>query len=112
MENVFGLAIFVLVAVFMIGIGISQLRSKKPVAFYSGENPPSESDLTDMNMWNRKHGTMWIVYGIVIMISYFIGVMIGDSIWCVVPMCGGVIVPVPIMISYHSSLVKRYKKVS
>lgn len=33
--------IFGLCALMMLGIGISQLKSKKPVAFYSGEKAPS-----------------------------------------------------------------------
>lgn len=107
-ENVMGFVIFALVAVFMIGIGIVQLRSKKPVAFYSGEKPPKAEDLTDVAAWNKKHGLMWIVYGIIILFSYFAGVVIGDSVWVVVPMVGGVMVPVPFMIWYHNQLRKKY----
>ena len=107
-ENVMGFVIFALVAVFMIGIGIVQLRSKKPVGFYSGEKPPKAEDLTDVAAWNKKHGLMWIVYGIIILFSYFAGVVIGDSVWVVVPMVGGVMVPVPFMIWYHNQLRKKY----
>ena len=107
-ENVMGFVIFALVAVFMIGIGIVQLRSKKPVAFYSGEKPPKAEDLTDVAAWNKKHGLMWIVYGIIILLSYFAGVVIGDSVWVVVPMVGGVMVPVPFMIWYHNRMRKKY----
>lgn len=107
-ENVMGFVIFALVAVFMIGIGIVQLRSKKPVAFYSGEKPPKAEDLTDVAAWNKKHGLMWIVYGIIILFSYFAGVVIGDSVWVVVPMVGGMMVPLPFMIWYHNRMRKKY----
>lgn len=107
-ENVIGFVIFALVAVFMIGIGIVQLRSKKPVAFYSGEKPPRAEDLTDVAAWNKKHGLMWLAYGSIILLSYFAGALVGDSVWAVVPMVSGVIVPLPFMIRYHNQLRKKY----
>ena len=39
-ENIIGLAIYVVVALFMVAIGIAQLKSKDPVGFYSGEEAP------------------------------------------------------------------------
>ena len=36
-ENMIGLVIYGLVALFMMGIGIVQLISKDPVGFYSGD---------------------------------------------------------------------------
>ena len=102
--------VFLLVAAIMIGIGISQVKSSSPVAFYSGEKPPKAEELTDVHAWNTKHGMMWMIYGIIIMISYLVGYIIGDSILCIIPFCGGLIVPVIIMIWYHNRLIKMYKK--
>lgn len=107
-ENIFGLVIYLMVAVFMAGIGISQLKSKSPVGFYSGEKPPREDELSDVKAWNKKHGLMWLFYSAIIMISYGIGAIVGDTIWCVLPMCGGIIIPLPIMIWYHHKLIKTY----
>lgn len=105
------LAIYFIVALMMIGIGVSQLRSKTPVAFYSGEKPYDARELSDVAMWNKKHGMMWILYGIIIMFSYGGGAVIGlDSGWCVIPMAGGLIVPVLAMIWYHHRLIRRYKR--
>lgn len=111
-EIIVGLVIYLLVAAVMLGIGISQYRSTKPVAFYSGEKPPKESELSDVFMWNKKHGKMWIVYGIVILASYVAGIpfLNADSVWCVIPMCGGVMLPLPLMIWYHNQLIRMYKK--
>ena len=53
---------------------------------------------------------MWLIYGIVILISFFIGAAIGDSIWAVLPMIGGLIIPVIFMIWYHQQLKKKYLK--
>lgn len=107
-ENMVGFIIFAFVAAFMMGIGISQIRSKQPVGFYSGEKPPRAEDLTDVAAWNKKHGWMWMVYGVVILLSYFAGALFGDTIWSAVPMVSGVIVPLPFMILGHNKLRKRY----
>ena len=111
-EFIFGFTIYLLVAAVMLGIGISQYRSKKPVGFYSGEKPPLESELSDVLMWNKKHGKMWIWYGIIIIISYLLGIpfLVIDSVWCIIPMCGGIILPLPMMIWYHNKLIREYMK--
>ena len=106
----FGFLIFLLTAVMMTGIGISQVKSKEPVGFYSGEKPPCAEELTDVEAWNKKHGWMWITYGILIMLSWCAGAVIGDSVYCVIPYCGGLIVPIVGMIWYHGKLIKKYKK--
>ena len=104
--------IYMITAIIMISIGISQLRSHEPVGFYSGEQPPRECELSDVHTWNKKHGIMWIIYGFIIIISSGIGVIIGDSIWSLIPICGGFLIPIIIMIWYHNRLVKRYKILS
>ena len=111
-EIIFALVIYLLVAAIMLGIGISQYRSKSPVGFYSGEKPPMESELTDVDAWNKKHGKMWIWYGVIIIISYLAGIpfLVLDSVWCVVPLCGGIMIPLPFMIRYHHKLIKECKK--
>lgn len=98
------------VAALMIGIGISQLRSKKPVGFYSGVKPPPKDELSDVDAWNKKHGIMWVIYGIVILIIYALGIMIGDNIYSALLTCGGLIFPVFIMMYYHHHLEKKYRK--
>ena len=111
-EFIFSLVIYLFVAAIMFGIGISQYKSKKPVGFYSGEKPPLESELTDVEAWNKKHGKMWIWYSVIIIISYVAGIPFvkADSVWCVIPMCGGIILPIPFMIRFHHKLIKEYKK--
>lgn len=107
-ESVICFVIYALLALFMMGIGVVQLKSKEPVGFYSGEKPPKAENITDIKAWNTKHGMMWLIYGIVILISFFIGNMIGNSIWSIIPMVGGVIIPVIFMIWYHHQLRKKY----
>lgn len=102
--------IFGLVALVMIGIGISQLKSKDPVGFYTGENPPDKEELSDVNAWNKKHGMMWVIYGVCILCSWIISVFIGNSLYSLLPLVGGVIAPIVIMIICHHKLVKMYYK--
>ncbi|MDO5435959.1 MAG: hypothetical protein Q4G19_06280 [Clostridia bacterium] len=95
-------------AVLFFGIGASQVRSERPVGFYSGEKPPEPESLTDVRAWNKKHGTMWILYGFIIIISWLAGFLCGDSPWIMLPYVGGLLVPVIFMILYHHKLVRQY----
>lgn len=48
-----------------------------------------KSEISDVKSWNRKHGIMWIVYGIILVISWICGCILGDSIVAVIPSIGG-----------------------
>lgn len=109
-ENIFTCVIYIITALIMIGIGLSNLKSKQPVGFYSGEKPFREEEISDIQAWNKKHGYMWIIYGICIILSGIIGCIIIDSIWCLLPFFGGTILPLIVMIWYHNQLIKQYKK--
>lgn len=105
--------IYLLVAFVMIGIGVSQLKSRTPVGFYSGEKPFSAEQLSDVVMWNKKHGEMWIIYGIIIIFSGLVGTFLigADAGWQVIsiPMVGGVVAPIIWMIGYHERLICKYR---
>lgn len=110
-EAIIGLSITLFVALIMIGLGVSQLKSKTPVGFYTGEKPPEPGQLSNVAAWNKKHGTMWITYGIVIILFYAVPLFgVGmDSVWFSVLYGTGYILPIPVMMWYHSRLVKTYK---
>ena len=93
---------------FMFGIGLVQIKSKKTVAFYSGEKPPLEEKVKDIENRNKKHGIMWILYGIAIVIGIVGGLIVGDSPLLVVIYCGSLLLPIVIMVLYHKKLVKDY----
>lgn len=107
---IISLIIFLFVSAIMVGLGISQLKSESPVGFYTGEKPPQKENLINVTEWNKKHGIMWIAYGIIIMLSWLAGFFMGDTIWSVVPLCIGIILPLIIMILYHHKLIRQYKK--
>ncbi len=95
-------------ALIVSGIGISQVKSKTPVGFYTGVKPPEEKELSDVGAWNRKHGTMWILYGVCIVLSWVCGLFLGDSLLVLIPFTLGLLLPLPFMILYHRRLIKRY----
>lgn len=108
--NIIALVIYIFCSLIMISIGVYDLKSKKPCGFYSGERPPSKEELTDWKEWNRRHGRMWIIYGIIIMVSFFLGMPFEDSLFCLIPFTAGMLVPVPIMIHLHNKYLKEFKK--
>lgn len=112
-EAVMCFMIYLLVALIMIGIGVSQLKSKTPVGFYTGEKPFDAKELSDVRMWNKKHGEMWIVYGIIIILSGLAGTFLigADTAWQLglAVMGGGVVAPLVWMIGYHERLIRKYK---
>ena len=103
------LIIMLPVAFLMVGIGIYQIKSPKPAWFYSGEEPPKPETITDLRAWNTKHGTMWVVYGAIILLTTVIGVIDLSAIgmWFFI---GGIFFPIPFMIWWHHRLEKRYLK--
>ena len=64
--------------------------------------------LLDIENWNKKHGIMWILYGIAIVIGIVGGLIVGDSPLLVVIYCGSLLLPIVIMVLYHKKLVKDY----
>ena len=109
-EYIISLVIFSLVTIVMIIIGISQMRSKKPVGFYSGEKPPREEELSDVVAWNKKHGYMWVAYGLIIIGFFVMTLFIKSETIAMVLLLSGIIGSVPIMMLYHSYLKKKYYK--
>ena len=97
-----------LCAFFLIGIGIFQIRSEKPVAFYSGEEPPKPEQVKDIKSWNKKHGLMWIFYGITMIIGSMVGFTIKYSLLLVLVSFVCILLPMIIMVLYHKKLVKDY----
>lgn len=95
-------------AILMFGIGAFQIKSKKPVGFYTGETAPDEKELSDVTAWNRKHGMMFILYGFGLVLAWVCGLIIGDSPLLLIPFAVCLLLPIPLMIFYHHKLVRKY----
>lgn len=109
-SDIFVLITLSITALIMLAIGMVQFKSKKPVAFYSGEEPYKENELRDVSAWNHRHGFMWMTYGVLIVITELTALIAGSgSIIGVLSVFVGLLVPIPIMIFYHHHLIKKYK---
>lgn len=107
---IISLVVFLLVSMVMIIIGISQIRSKQPVGFYTGEKLPREDELSDVVAWNKKHGYMWVVYGFMIIGFFVMASTIRSETVAMVLLLSGIIGSLPIMMLYHNYLKKKYYK--
>lgn len=72
-------------------------------------DPPKKEDISDIIKWNKKHGIIWIVYGICIELGFWLGYVMPIEVLEMVFMMGGVIIPLPIMVIMHHKLEKEYK---
>ena len=107
---IMALVIISIVAVIMIIIGVSQISKKEnPVGFYNVIDPPKKEEISDIIQWNRKHGIMWIIYGVCIELGFWLGHVMPVEALKMIFMMGGVIFPLPFMVLGHHRLVKRYK---
>lgn len=88
-------------------LGIVQYRSDEPVGFWSGKKPPQREQITDVRAYNRKHGMMWILYGVGFIFCFVCGLLFGGLIagyLCMTEALGGIL----IMIAYHNKLDRMY----
>lgn len=92
----------------MLGIGISQMRSKKPVAFYTGEKPPKPEDISDVAAWNKKHGLMFVIYSFCFIMAWVFSLLASDNILMLIPLVLLILGPMPIIIAIHHELKKQY----
>lgn len=108
-ELIMALVIMSVCALIMVGIGISQMRKKDvPVGFYNLVSPPEKEEISDIRAWNRKHGIIWIFYGVCIELGFWLGVILPAEWMEIVFSMGGVLLPLPFMVFRHRSLVKKY----
>lgn len=78
-ENLsFGLAFYIVAAVVLVWMGVSQILSKTLVGGGVFEKAPQPKEVSDGKAWNRKHGIAWIVYGILIAGSFGILTFVPD----------------------------------
>ncbi len=56
-----GFVIYSLVSAIFLGIGVFTWRSKKPVGFFTGVEPPK---VKDVSRYNRSVAALWIVYAL------------------------------------------------
>lgn len=77
--KVISLFFMVLCAVIIIIIGIIQMKSQEPMPFWSDEKTPEKEELTNVTAYNCFHGVLWIILGVVLVISLFLGYFTGKE---------------------------------
>lgn len=107
-ENIICLVILIICALPMIVIGIAQIKSKNPVGFWAGKEPPAKGQVRDVPDYNKKHGIMWILYGVGMPVSFFVGAPFGEGLGSAVAMTAEVVGGLILMIWYHNYLDKKY----
>lgn len=104
---IFGGVIYGLCALIFIGLGIRNYKAKKPVTINTSIKPPKEENFVSVKEWNRKHGIMWIIFGIILFAGYVLSCIFVDNLFlCMLFL---VIIPIlycPVVIIYHNHLVK------
>lgn len=107
---IMGLVIISIVALIMVLIGVFQfIKKDTPVGFYNVIDPPKSEEISDIIQWNKKHGMIWIAFGICIELFFWLGYIMPNDVLEMVCMTGGVIIPLPIMVLAHHKLEKKYK---
>lgn len=109
-EIIITLVVLTWTAFIMIIVGVFQLKCKHPVGFYTFEKPLKEEQVSDVTVWNKKHGMMWIAYGVGIVLAYLVGLLIGDEMISGILFIGFILGAIPVMIFYHHWLKKKYVK--
>lgn len=105
-----GLIILSFVAAIMGMVGVCQVAKKDaPVGFYNVIDPPKKEEITDIIQWNKKHGMLWILYGICIELGFWLGYVMPNEVLEMIFMMGGVVLPLPLMIVRHHRLEKEYR---
>lgn len=108
-ETVISLIILLVGIVPVIILGIVQYRNENPVGFWTGKEPPEKEQITDIRAYNRKHGLMWILYGIGCILCFACGIPFGKwmgAYLCIFEVTGGIFG----MIAYHNRLNRIYCK--
>jgi len=107
-ENIIMIIVLAWCALIMIVVGVFQMKSKEPVGFYTGEKQLKREQITDVELWNKKHGMMWIAYGVGMVLAYLVGIVIGDEKVFHILFMSFVFGAIPVMIAYHHWLKKKY----
>ena len=107
-EFIMALIIFSMVALVMIIIGVWQIKSKNPVGFYTNEKPLRYDEVSDVATWNKKHGCMWVLYGLTMIVSFVLSSLVKSEILQMVLILCGTIGPMPFMMLYHRHLKNKY----
>ena len=105
-EEYIGFALWVLCALFILGIGIVSFFSKKQVGFWANVEAPK---IQDVKGYNRAVGILWCVYAVVMIVFGLPLLEPQTSALILIPILGVVMETIVIMIVYMK-IEQKYKK--
>ncbi len=108
-ETVIALICFGIPTLILVGIGVWMLKSKAPVGFYSGEKPPKPEEIRDVAAYNKRHGWMWICYGLGMPLAWLVGVLTGKEAVLLILVFAEVIGGAFVLVFLHHRWLKKYK---
>ena len=100
-------AIWALVSVLMIVIGIVTMNMKKPAGFFA--NLPAPETVTDTRAYNRSLGKLWIVYGILLCLSGLPLLNPKPGALIIVTMLGTVFSTMGLLVVYTGFIAPKYR---
>lgn len=101
---IIGFIIWSLVALIFLIIAICDLRSEKPVGFYTGVKPP---EVKDVKKYNKAVSTIWFVYfGVFELLGLTLLFYEQNSPIFIVPILGVIFLSIGIIIAYNKVLGK------
>ena len=91
------------------GDKVDIFENENSVIVTKKEDETKKEEISDVIQWNKKHGIIWLTYGICIELGFWLGFVMPVEVLEMVFMMGGVIIPLPFMVIRHRKLEKEYK---
>ena len=109
-EFITSLFIHFAIGIIMIIIGISKMKKQEPIRFYHREKPLRYDEVTDVKAYNKKHGMMWIIFGVVIILFEIIGMIMKYSVYFFFIVILTAIAGIILTMKYHQKINNEYVK--
>ena len=106
-KNMIGFIIWSLFGVFIIGLGIKDMFSKKPVGFWANTE---KIKVKDVKGYNRATGRLFITYGIVFIILGIPLLEGQNTPYILLSVIGVMVETIAIMAVYSLGIVKKYEE--
>ena len=107
MELMLWLFIMVPVSLLFTGLGVFSWCRKKPMWFWSGI-PVPEEEITDVRVYNRANGIMWLSFSLIFWVSTVLGVFHVKAAGIV--LTAGSFLGIPALVLGYRLIERKYRK--
>ncbi len=103
-----GFAVWMLVCVMFLGIGISSFKADKPVGFWANAKTP---EIEDVKAYNRAVGKLWCVFAVVLaLLGFPFLVAEQNSPLFFISIVGAMVAVIAIAVVYSLGIEAKYRK--